>query len=422
MDRLAPLSNNTQRAAQKYYRGNTMSHYLATSLRMAAVALLVSLAATVNAASDDIDREFDVAAGGTLSIQSDAGSIEVRTWDENRVRLRIRNTRGFEVELDQNGNDVFVVADSRGSLFGFGRSNIGFSVDVPVRYNLDLNTGGGNISVSDITGNVEVDTSGGNIDIGVVSDGNVLADTSGGNIEVRGATGNVSVDTSGGRITIGDVVGNVVADTSGGRINIGNVQGNIEADTSGGNIEVGESSGRVLLETSGGSIRAGWAVGSITVDTSGGNIFLAGSDTRVRADTSGGNIQIDASNGPVEADTSGGNITVRNAAGAVSADTSGGRIEVEITSTTGSVGGSIDLDTSGGDITLRVPSNFQASVSANLEVSRRSRGDYRIYTDFPLTIQEDDGDIIGRGDINGGGDRVSLRTNNSDIYIESVSN
>ena len=399
-----------------------MSQHLSTSLRLAALTLLAVFAANANGASDDIEREFDVAAGGTLTIRSDAGSINVRTWDQNQVRVRVRNPGSFEVEIDQNGNDVSVVADSRGGLFGLGRSNIGFTVDVPTRYNLELDTGGGSITVADISGEVEVDTSGGNIDIGMVSGGDVHADTSGGNIEVRGATGDVEVDTSGGNITIGDVMGSVIADTSGGRIRIGNVQGDIDADTSGGSIEVGESGGRVILDTSGGTIRAAWAVGAITADTSGGNIYLAGSDTRVRADTSGGNIEIDASNGPVEADTSGGNITVRNATGPVSADTSGGRIEVEITTTTGRVGGSIDLDTAGGDITLRVPSNFQASINANLEVSRRSRGDYRIYTDFPLTIQEDDRNIIGRGDINGGGDRVSLRTNNSDIYIESVSN
>ena len=103
------------------------------------------------------------------------------------------------------------------------------------------------------------------------------------------------------------------------------------------------------------------------------------------------------------------------------ADTFGCRIEVEITTTTGRVNENIDLDTVGGDIALRVPSSFQARIPANLNVSRGSRGEYRIYTDFPLTIQEDDGDIIGRCGINGG-DRVSLGTSNSDIYIESVSN
>lgn len=399
-----------------------MSHNLTVILRLSALSLLLALTGNVQAASDDIDREFDVAANGTLSIQSDAGAIDVRTWDQNRVRLRVRNTRGFEVEIDQRGNDVVVVADSRGSLFGLGRSNIGFTVDVPVQYNVELDTGGGKISVEDISGEVEVDTSGGSIEIGVVTGGDVKADTSGGSIEVRGATGDVEVDTSGGNITIGDVVGQVAADTSGGRIRIGDVQGDIEADTSGGSIEIGESTGRVHLDTSGGSIRAAWAMGEISANTSGGNIHLAGSDTLVKADTSGGSIEIDAANGPIEANTSGGNITIRNATGAVHADTSGGRIEVEITTTTGRVDGSIDLDTAGGDITLRIPADFQASIRANLDVSRRSRGDYRIYTDFPLTIQEDDGDIVGRGDINGGGSPVRLETNNSDIYIQSVSN
>ena len=399
-----------------------MSYNLSIGLKVAAMSLLLGLSASAYAASDDIEREFEVGANGTLTLESDSGSINVRTWDENRVRVLVSNPSGFEVEIDQRGDDVVVVADSERSFFGLSRSGIGFTVDVPTQYNLQLNTGGGRITVDDISGEVEADTSGGNIEIGFVSGGDVHVDTSGGNIEVGGATGDVEADTSGGNITIGDVTGNVVADTSGGRIRIGNVQGDIEADTSGGNIEIGESTGRVILDTSGGSIRAAWAMGAISADTSGGNIRLAGSDTSVKADTSGGNIEIDASNGPVEADTSGGNISVRNAIGPVNADTSGGRIEVVITTTSGRVGGDIDLDTAGGDITLRVPSNFQASITANLEVSRRARGDYRIYTDFPLTIQERDDEIIGRGDINGGGDRVSLRTNNSDIYIESVSN
>ena len=390
--------------------------------KLASLVLLLGFVTNASAASDDIEQEFQVSTGGTLTLESDAGAIEIKTWDENRVRVRVRNPGGFEVDMDQSGNDVNVVADSSGGLFGLRRSNISFSVDVPIAYNVELNTGGGSIDVDDINGEVEADTSGGSIRVGVVTGGDVNVDTSGGSIDIEKVDGDVVADTSGGSINIGDVTGDVRADTSGGRITIANVQGNINADTSGGNIEVGEGGGSVQLDTSGGSIRAGWAQGPIRADTSGGNINLAGSATSVYADTSGGNITIDGSEGPVEADSSGGNIAVSNARSAVKADTSGGRIEVEITATSGSVDGSIDLDTSGGDITLRIPSNLRATVRADLEVSRRSRGDYRIYTDFPLSVQDDDGDIVGRGDINGGGSPISLRTTNSDIYIVSVSN
>ena len=376
----------------------------------------------VQAASDDIEREFDVAPGGTFMLESDAGAVDVSTWDQPRVRIRVRNTRGYEVEFDQRGDNVEVIAESTRGFLGFGRGSIGFNVDVPTNFNLEIDTGGGRITVADISGRIDADTSGGAIEIGNVTRGSVRADTSGGRIEIGNVEGDVDADTSGGSITIGDVTGNVKADTSGGRILIGNVQGDIEADTSGGNIEVGQSGGRVQLDTSGGTIRAGWAEGWILADTSGGNIYLAGSSTRIDADTSGGNIVIEGSGGPVVADTSGGNITVRGGTGPVRANTAGGEIEVDLGNVSGTIGGSVELETAGGDIILRLPATIGVTIDAVLEVSRRGRGDYRIYTDFPLIIQEDNDDILARGDINGGGDRVSMRTTNSDIHIVRIGN
>lgn len=397
-----------------------MSHTRNFVLSLCAAVALAVLPVALQAATDDIEREFDVSPGGTVTLQSDAGAIDVNTWDENRVRVRVRNPRGFDVEIEQRGNTVSIVADSERSFFRIGGSNIGFTLDVPREFNLELDTGGGHIEVADLTGNVDADTSGGHIEIGNITRGRVRADTSGGHITVLNVEGDVEVDTSGGRISVGDVTGNVDADTSGGRISIGNVGGDVLADTSGGNIEVGTGGGRVELDTSGGSIRAGWALGPLSADTSGGNIYLAGSATRVEADTSGGNIEIEGSGGPIDADTSGGNIMIRGATGPVRADTAGGRIDVDLGSVTGSIGGAVDLETAGGDVTVRIPAQLGVTINANLEVSRRGRGDYRIITDFPLTIQEDDDSIVARGEVNGGGDRISLRTRNSDIYIVRI--
>lgn len=349
-----------------------------TSLRTTFTRLLVfsgllsfaiALPTTLQAASDDIDREFDVSAGGTLVINSDAGHIDVNTWNQNSVRIRISSTNGFDVEVNQVGYDVRVLAEApRRSLFGNRRSNIRFQADVPVNYNVQLDTGGGHIEVADITGNVDVDTSGGHIEIGAVSQGNVRADTSGGHITIDSVDGNVEADTSGGRITIGDVTGDASADTSGGSIVLGNVGGDMVADTSGGNIE------------------------------------------------------INGGHGSVTADTSGGNITIRGTLGPVDADTSGGRIDVDLSAVSGSIGGDVRLETAGGDVTVRIPGNLPATITAELEISRRARGDYRIYTDFPLSISEDDDLIVGRGDINGGGDRILIETRNSDIHIIRVAN
>jgi DUF4097 and DUF4098 domain-containing protein YvlB len=378
------------------------------------VAVGVSWILPLQAQTGDIEREFSVQPGGRLNILSDAGAITVRTWDEPRVRVRVINPEAFDVSFEDAGNEVRVVAeDAR------GRSRIRFEAQVPREFNLELDTGGGAIEIGDINGDVEADTSGGSIIVGRVENGDVVADTSGGRIEIAEViNGDVSADTSGGRINIGNVVGDVEADTSGGTITIGDVEGNVSADTSGGNIEVGTVTGNVSLDTSGGSIQAGYAGGTMMADTSGGNITLAGSARLLIADTSGGTIRISRSDGPVQVDTSGGNIFLGPINGYIEADTSGGSIEAELGEIGQGQDAHITLDSSGGDIELRLPANHGATVEARIEVSRRARGDYRIYTDFPLTITgQDEREVVGRGDINGGGDRIRLSTSNGDIRI-----
>jgi len=369
------------------------------------------------ARAQDIEREFEVSPGGRLTLRSDAGPITVRTWDQPRVRVRVINPEAFEVSFEQSQNQVRVVAeDDR------GRSRIRFEADVPTEFDLELDTGGGAIEVAGLNGDVYADTSGGNITLSRVDNGDVVADTSGGRIEIGEVTnGNVVADTSGGRITIGNVIGNVEADTSGGNITIGDVDGNVSADTSGGRIRVGQVTGNVSLDTSGGSIEAGYAGGTMTADTSGGNITLAGSDRLLIADTSGGTIRIARSGGPVRVDTSGGNIFLGAIDGYIEADTSGGSIEAELGLIEPGQDAHIDLESSGGDIDLRIPGNHAATVDARIQVSRRSRGDYRIYTDFPLVITGvDEREVIGRGDINGGGDRIRIETSNGDIRIMRI--
>jgi DUF4097 and DUF4098 domain-containing protein YvlB len=381
---------------------------------VASATLVTAAGFTHPAHAQDIEREFDVQPGGRLNIISDAGPITVRSWEDSRVRVRVINPEAYDVSIDQSGNEDRVVAeDDR------GRSRISFEARVPRQFNLELDTGGGAIEVGEIIGNVYADTSGGSIIVRRVENGDVNADTSGGRIEINEVVnGDVTADTSGGRIEIGNVIGDVNADTSGGSITIGDVDGNVIADTSGGNIDVGEVTGDVELETSGGSIQAGYAGGRMMADTSGGNITLEGSDRLLIADTSGGTIRVRRSGGPVEVDTSGGNIYLGPINGYIEADTSGGSIQAELGVIEPGQDAHIDLSSSGGDIELRIPANHGATVDARIEVSRRARGDYRIYTDFPLTITgQDDREVEGRGDVNGGGDRIRIETSNGDIRI-----
>lgn len=212
---------------------------------------------------DVVRRQFSVRPGGTLVIDSDLGSIQVSAANGREVAIEVeRSIRGrsnaspedLQLSFEQSGNDVRVVA--RRSSRNVRGLNARFVVIVPQRYNVDLKTGGGSISVDDLDGNVVTSTSGGSLRFGRIA-GDIDGRTSGGSIRLEGSSGNASLHTSGGSITLGRVEGDVEARTSGGSISVTDVQGNLTAETSGGSIRARMSQPprrASRLETSGGSI------------------------------------------------------------------------------------------------------------------------------------------------------------------------
>ena len=175
------------------------------------------------------------------------------------------------------------------------------------------------------------------------------------------------------------------------------------------------------MDTSGGSIRIGMADDDVIANTSGGAISVEGSNGSVNISSSGGKLFVGSSGGPVKAETSGGNIKILQARGFIEADTSGGKIEAEMIIDDKNVDTHVNLDSSGGSITLHIPKSLAASVSATLKITRSAKRDYRIYSDFPLTIKgENSRKITAKGDINDGGDKIKLSTTNGDIHIKML--
>jgi len=240
-------------------------------------------------ASGQMEQAFEVAPGGKLTVNASRGSIDVETTESNQVLIEIE-PRGwsleefqkeFKVEFDQSGNDVSVVIEPHSKTskwFNWGRSK-GYRLHafIPVRFDIDLNTSGGGISVNDLQGEVLAKTSGGSMDFGRI-EGPVSAKTSGGNIKVAECVGDVEVSTSGGNIQLGKVEGYVKASTSGGNIKVDGVGDTLIAKTSGGSIEATiaeQPSGDCHLRTSGGdvTVRLASDLGfEIDAKTSGGRV------------------------------------------------------------------------------------------------------------------------------------------------------
>jgi hypothetical protein len=273
-----------------------------------AAAVLGLLTLSAHAAVDSpVRRAFNVGDGGTLYLDTDVGNVHV-VPGAGGVVVSIRRHARSQKELDrvhltmeQHGNDVHVrnEVEQMSRWFSWGNDlDMTFDVSVPARYNVELKTSGGNVSVGDLHGFVHAHTSGGNVRLAHI-DGPVDGHTSGGDVRLDGASGNATLHTSGGSVVTGDVGGNLQIKSSGGSLDAHRVGGTVYARTSGGGITIGEVRGAIDAETSGGSIRASISAqprGDSRLSTSGGGITIAlapniGVD--LDAHTSGGGVNSD---------------------------------------------------------------------------------------------------------------------------------
>ena len=275
---------------------------------------LLFLQTPANADVEDvIKKSFSAQKGGTLTIDSDMGSIEILTQNQEEVAVKIiqlvktsskhkaeKYLEDIKVNFSINEKDVTITLDyERGhSFWKKSLVKVKFLVTVPTIYNVDLKTSGGSISVTDLTGEVLAKTSGGSLKFGVIK-GPVTGRTSGGSIKLQGCEGIADVKTSGGSIRIGKVYGDITAKTSGGSVTIEQARGTVLAHTSGGSINVNEVAGDIDASTSGGSVKATITKqpqGNCRLKTSGGSVRVYMNPdiaVNLNARTSGGRVKVD---------------------------------------------------------------------------------------------------------------------------------
>lgn len=198
--------------------------------------------------------------------------------------------------------------------------------------------------------------------------------------------------------------------TSGGSIRTSTISGTVDLRTSGGWITCKQIAGDLLVRTSGGSVKLDQVEGPFQAGTSGGSITAKEITGDGSLKTSGGSIEVEGCRGALEAKTSGGSISIARLEGNVSAHTSGGGITAELLT---SPSGDCELKTSGGGITVSLPRESNAMISAKATGGK-------VYTDFPITVQEEIGSGYLESSIGDGGPLVSLKTSSGSIRIKSA--
>lgn len=272
------------------------------------------------------ERQFAVQEGGDLTVEADAGTVKIESWDKNEVSVVVEvegsdsRAEKYKVEFTQEGNSVTVVGKVRDKSFfkwHVGNLEAYYTIYTPKKFKTTINTSGGNIDAKNLIGKADYSTSGGNINI-TQWEGEVVVSTSGGNIEASDINGDLDAETSGGNVTVENIKGNVKGHTSGGDVEFNGVDGKVTGGTSGGDVIV-----KVTGENKG-----------IDVETSGGDIDIyvkEGIGADIDAESSGGSVDCDLPvtvRGKVKESELHGRIN--GGGNAIAASTSGGSIRIAV--------------------------------------------------------------------------------------------
>jgi hypothetical protein len=224
--------------------------------------LLLTMASA--AAQSPIDRSAAIDADARVTIDNLAGSVKVRAWERNEVR--IGGTLGRDVE------ELRVEGDAR---------RLSIQVVYPQNGRGRLQRGGETALVVDVPRGVElaVQTVSASIDIEGVS---------GPSMDLRSVSGEIGVDSDTPDLRVGTVSGGVRTGGSQARLAVETVSGRAEVATGAADVGVRSVSGRI-------SVRAGRVTRLNAATVSGSvEIDIAGLDKggRVEAETMSGSVDL----------------------------------------------------------------------------------------------------------------------------------
>ncbi len=178
--------------------------------------LLVCLAPIV-ACAQQTDTTIAVQPNARIQIQNFAGSIRVRGWERNAVRIVAGESRRDEVRVQGRDAAVSISTVSRSGV----PAPLDYEVTVPIRASLDIGGTYTEISIEGVRGSVS-------------------ATTVQGEVTLRGGDGVISLKSVEGAVTVQDAVGRIEVNGVNKGLTLRNVNGDIAAETVNGSILMDE--------------------------------------------------------------------------------------------------------------------------------------------------------------------------------------
>jgi DUF4097 and DUF4098 domain-containing protein YvlB len=382
-------------------------------MRRIILTTLALLLATLILTGSTGQRSFNVSPGQKVIFNlKTGGSIHIVGWDQPSVSIDYeisgKNAEEVQVDLQQTSRGVEVNSRYTGTS-STQSSNLQLHLKVPRKFDVDIDTMGGGISISDIEGRIAGKTMGGDLTLQGLK-GVVELKTMGGNITLTHSEVDGHLHTMGGKVLFEDVTGDINGSSMGGNVVYKNVRPLKKSDSVEGLDRVRSVGEEVDISTMGGDIRVEEAPEGANVKTMGGNIDIQSARHYAKAKTMGGDITIHAIEGWVNAVTMSGNV------------------EVHMVGKGDEVKRDVMISSNSGEITLYVPGDLSMEFDISLAYTKNSRQNFQIKSDFPLQVRATDEwsqsegtprkYFYGTGSYLGGKHHIKITTINGNIFIK----
>lgn len=218
----------------------------------------------------DIKESFNVGEAGQLTVAAELGNIDIQTSQSDTIGVTVRRSaqlkvdkhavdilKDFDISFDHQDKNLHIDAKFKGSKRYWekiaSRFEVHFEIRVPQRYDVNMQTENGDISVANVEGKVSAKTISGELQFENIA-GPIIGYTSKGSVKLIGCKGDVYLRTAQGNIEVNEHIGTLDTMTSKGNLLQTNVLGHISAQTANGNIRLSRCKGRAEVETTDGNI------------------------------------------------------------------------------------------------------------------------------------------------------------------------
>lgn len=271
-----------------------------TQILSLATVIILGLGCDISEREESLEFSESISS---LVVNAQSGDVHVTAAETDVISVDLV-IRGDDTVVDQSirGEELLLETNCDKQLLN---CSVSYTITVPPRMVVSLDSGSGDLSVVGTIGNAQLDTGSGNAEAHCIRGDEILLQSGSGDIfcsEVE--ADRLEADTGSGDVTLSQsIIDDLIAETSSGDIEGRSLEvARISADTGSGDVNVSSS-------TPPESLRADTGSGDI-------NLQLPSDQYAVRTDTGSGDVDIDGivmdSNSPrsINASTGSGDITI----------------------------------------------------------------------------------------------------------------